>query len=189
KLTASAPPRPGRLGVQPQEGDAGAWQGYQAGGQGQQQPRLTTTGSRDARASGQAAAEGQPLQIGSEPVSDQGQLVSHFDGTYGKGAFSKVMANIHTAKLSDDGNTVAIGPPDKPILNIPTSDAQVYTKQLNALRNRQGLTPLPVPGEDASLGADQTNPYPTSNNLDVYSRPPGSWVTLPNGNIAQVPKP
>jgi hypothetical protein len=182
KLLAPAPAKPGHLGVQPQPGDAGAWGGYQVGGGGAGQP-----GARARAARGQQAQE-QPVQIGSEPVTDQSQLVKHFDGTYGTGSFGKVMANINTATVSDDGKTVAVGDPQKPI-NIQIGDAQAYTKQLNSLRIRQGLAPLPVPGEDSSLGADQTNPYPTTNNLDVYSRPPGSWVRLPNGNIAQVPKP
>jgi hypothetical protein len=182
RLAKMLAPAPGRLaGVQPQPGDAGAWGGYQVGGA--QQP-----GTRSRTSRGQQRQEAQPMQIGSEPVTDQSQLAGHFDGTYGKGMFSKVMANINTAQVDDPANpkTVTITAGDKPI-NIPFSDAQVYTKQLNALRNRQGLAPFPVPGEDPSIGADQTNPYPTTNNLDVYSRPPGSWVKLPNGNIAQVP--
>jgi hypothetical protein len=170
------PAKPGRIGVQPQPGQAGAWTGYQPPKAGASTTRVTK---------GQPE---EPIQIGSEPVTDQTQLVQFFDGIYGKGAFGKVMANITNATVSDDGKSVAVGPPGKPI-NVSLSDAQVYTKQLNVLRHRQGLAPLPVLGEDPNLGADQTNPYPATNNLDVYSRAPGTWVRLPNGNIAQVPKP
>jgi hypothetical protein len=180
KLLAPPAAKPGRLGVQPQPGDAGAWSGYSIT---QRQPGVPAT--RGAR--GQQA-QAQPVQIGSEPVTDQGQLASTFDGTYGKGSFSKVLSNLDTVDTTTTPGYVLAGPTDKQI-KVPIGDAQVYVKQMNAIRNRQGLAPLPVPGEDPSLGKDQTNPYPTTNNLDVYSRPPGSWVRLPNGNIAQVPKP
>jgi hypothetical protein len=192
RLAESLAPPAGRLaGIQPQPGDAGAWGGYQVGGQaGQQQPGVASTrGPRGGQAQAQA-----PVQIGSEPVTDQSQLAGHFDGTYGKGMFSKVMSNIAdpNAVHYDDPNNptmVTVGPADKPIVKVPIGDAQAYVKQQNTIRIRQGLSPFPVPGEDSSIGADQTNPYPATNNLDVYSRPPGSWVKLPNGNIAQVPKP
>jgi hypothetical protein len=113
-------------------------------------------------------------------------LVKQFDGTYGKGSFSRVMSNLEQVDTTSTPGYVLVGPADKQV-KVPTGDAQVYVKQMNALRLKQGLTPLPVPGEDASLGSSATNPYPTKNNLDVYSRPPGSWVTLPNGKVAQVP--
>jgi hypothetical protein len=180
RLAKLLEPPAGRLGVQPQPGDAGAWSGYNMT---QQQPGIPAT--RGAR--GQQA-QAQPVQIGSEPVTNQSQLVQHFDGTYGKGSFSKVLSNLDTVDTTTTPGYVLAGPTDKQI-KVPLGDAQVYVKQMNAIRNRQGLAPLPVPGEDPSLGKDQTNPYPTTNNLDVYSRPPGSWVRLPNGNIAQVPKP
>jgi hypothetical protein len=167
-------------GLQPQTGNAGAWSGYQMPG-----GTTPTTGSQRSGGKKGAAPEA-PVVIGSEPVTDQNQLISHFDGTYGKGTFARSMANIDTAKLTDDGNHVTIGPPDKE-LTIPIGDAQVYTRQMNALRLKQGLAPFPVPGEDATLGNSAANPYIAKNNLDVYSRPSGSWVMLPNKKIAQVP--
>jgi hypothetical protein len=168
-------------GNQPQTGNAGAWSGYNMGGEEANQP-ASTRGGRGGK-SGQSQA---PVQIGSEPVTDQSQLVKHFDGTYGNGSFGKVISNLDQVDTTSNPGFVSFGPSGKQI-KVPTSDAQVYVKQQNALRIKQGLNPFPVPGEDASLGSSVTNPYPTKNNLDVYSRPPGSWVTLPNGKVAQVP--
>jgi hypothetical protein len=67
------------------------------------------------------------------------------------------------------------------------ADAQIYTRQMNALRLKQGLPAFRVPGEDQSVGAAADNPFIAKSNLDVYSRAPGTWIKLPNGKIAQVP--
>lgn len=165
-------------GAQPQTGNPSAWSGYQVAGA---QPTTKTGRPPSAKQVAQA-----PVVIGSEPVTDQSQLVTHFDGTYGKGSFSKVMSNLDSAVPSADGTKITVGPPGKEI-TVPMADAQAYTKQANALRIKQNLAPFPVPGEDPTLGASQANPYPAKHNLDVYSRPHGSWVTLPNGKTAQVP--
>ena len=82
--------------------------------------------------------------------------------------------------------TIATGPNKS--VTIPKAEAQIYIKQANALRIKQGLPAYPVLGEDATMGATADNPYPAKNNLDVYSRPPGTWVRLPNNKIAQVPQ-
>lgn len=172
--------KPVKQGVTPQPGDATAYRDYKPNRVAGGGPVTGTTSTRGR--AGQVAAA--PVRIGTEPVTDQGQLTNHFDATYGKGSFSKVMSNLDTAK--PDGDYFMVGPSGKEI-RIPHNDAQTYAKQLNALRLKQGLTPFPVPGEDPSLGNSQTNPYPTTNNLDVHSRPPGSWVRLPDNRIAQVP--
>jgi hypothetical protein len=67
------------------------------------------------------------------------------------------------------------------------AQAQVYTRQANVLRLRQGLPALRVPGEDQTVGATPDNPFIAHNNLEVYSRAPGTWIRLPNGQVAQVP--
>lgn len=162
-----------------------------------------------------AVADEEPVSIGTEPVTNQAQLVKSFDGLYGKNSFADVIGSIHTppppppdpnqpidskaptaesvgapVEVKDaNGNVTAVtvGPRNKRI-TIPIETAQKYVKQQNALNIRQGLPAYRVPGEDQSVGATQNNPYIAKNNLDVYSRAPGTWIRLPNGKVAQVPQ-
>jgi hypothetical protein len=143
------------------------------------------------------------VNIGSEPVTDQGQLNRHIDGIYGNGTANDIAATLNEPDTIADptdptktianpnapvvtGNSVAVGP-EKHRVTMSLAEAQIYTKQANALRLKQGLPAYRVPGEDQSVGATAANPYPAKTNLDVYSRAPGTWVRLPNGKIAQVP--
>ena len=145
------------------------------------------------------------VNIGSEPVVDQNQLNNHIDGIYGKGAATsmasainepaqipnpanpgQMIANPNAPQVGTDSITVPTGP--KKSVTIPLAEAQTYTKQYNALRLKQGLPAYRVPGEDQTVGATADNPYIAKNNLDVYSRAPGTWIRLPNGKIAQVPQ-
>ena len=103
------------------------------------------------------------------------------------------MNNLDQVDTKTSPGFAIIGPPDKPVAKIPIGDAQTFVKQQNALRIKQGLSPFRVPGEESDyqgnmVGATAANPYPAQNNLDVYSRAPGTWVRLPNGKIAQVPQ-
>jgi hypothetical protein len=146
------------------------------------------------------------VNIASEPVIDQNQLNNHIDGIYGKGSANDIAATINEPAMIDDpknpgqqisnpsaptvssdGQSVTVGPKNHRI-TMPLSQAQIYAKQYNAQQIRQGLAPVRVPGEDQTVGATADNPYPAKTNLDVYSRPPGSWVRLPNGKVAQVPE-
>ena len=145
------------------------------------------------------------VNIGSEPVVDQNQLNNHIDSIYGKGAANsmasainepaqipdpanpgQMIANPNAPQVGTDSITVPTGP--KKSVTIPLAEAQTYTKQYNALRLKQGLPAYRVPGEDQTVGATADNPYIAKNNLDVYSRAPGTWIRLPNGKIAQVPQ-
>lgn len=127
--------------------------------------------------------------IGSEPVIDQNQLVNHVDDQYGNGTFSKILAGVNDPNTAPvvTGNSVTFTAGDKTI-TVPLDEAQTLVKQQNALRLKQGLSAYRVPGEDQSVGATAGNPYIAKNNLDVYSRAPGTWVRLPNGKVAQVPE-
>jgi hypothetical protein len=71
-------------------------------------------------------------------------------------------------------------------VSMPLSQAQMYAKQINALRLKRGLPALRVPGEDQRLGATPDNPYPAKNNLDIYSRAADTWLRLPNGKITHL---
>lgn len=153
--------------------------------------------------------------IGSEPVTDQGQLNRHIDGIYGTGTANDIAATLNAPETITDttdpnnpvdkpnpnrpvvrGSSVEVGP-EKHRITLSISEAQTYAKQANALRIKQGLPAYVVPGEDQTVGATPGNPYIARNNLDVYSRAPGvlmpdgtikgGWVRLPNGKIAQVP--
>ena len=145
------------------------------------------------------------VNIGSEPVIDQNQLNRHIDGIYGNGAAANMasslnepaqvpdptnpnatVANPNAPVMSPDGKTVTVGPANKRI-TLPVAEAATYTKQANALRIKQGMPAFRVPGEDQTVGATADNPFIAQNNLDVYSRAPGTWIKLPNGKIAQVP--
>ena len=139
------------------------------------------------------------VNIGSEPVVDQNQLNNHIDGIYGKGTANSMASSINEPQTLADGSknpaapvynadgsvTILTGPNKK--VTIPLAEAQTYIKQANALRLKQGLPAYKVPGEDPTVGSSAANPYPAKNNLDVYSRPPGTWVRLPNNKVAQVP--
>lgn len=144
------------------------------------------------------------VNIASEPVIDINQLNNHIDGIYGKGSANDIAATLNVEPMMNDsnnpgqkipnpnapvvtGNSVEVGPKNHRI-TMPLSQAQIYAKQFNAQQLRQGLPPIRVPGEDQTVGATAANPYPAKNNLDVYSRPPGTWVRLPNRKIAQVPE-
>jgi hypothetical protein len=137
--------------------------------------------------------------IASEPVIDQNQLNKHIDGIYGNGVASKLASSINESPTLPDGTpnlnfpvvtadsvSVPIGP--NKTISMPLAEAQAYVKQANALRLKQGLPAYRVPGEDQTVGSTAANPYPAKNNLDVYSRAPGTWVRLPNGKVAQVPE-
>jgi hypothetical protein len=139
------------------------------------------------------------VNISSEPVTDQNQLNKHIDGIYGNGAASTLASSINEPATLPDGTpnpnapvvtadsvTVPTGPNKK--ITMPIGEAQVYVKQANAIRLKQGLPAYRVPGEDQSVGATAANPYIAKTNLDVYSRAPGTWVQLPNGKVAQVPE-
>jgi hypothetical protein len=139
------------------------------------------------------------VSIGSEPVIDQNQLNRHIDGIYGNGSASKLASSINEPLTLPDGtpnpnapvttsDSVSVPVGKNKQITIPLAEAQAYTKQANALRLKQGLPAYRVPGEDLMIGATAANPYPAQNNLDVYSRAPGTWVRLPNGKIAQVPE-
>jgi hypothetical protein len=141
--------------------------------------------------------------IASEPVIDQEQLNRHIDGIYGTGTANDIAATLNEPDTIPDpndstktianpnapvatGNSVTVGP-DKHRVTMSLAEAQIYAKQANALRLKQGLPAYRVPGENQSVGATAGNPYPAKNNLDVYSRAPGTWIRLPNGKVAQVP--
>jgi hypothetical protein len=139
------------------------------------------------------------VDIANEPVTGQDQLNKHIDGIYGNGAASTLASSINEPATLPDGTpnpnapvvtadsvTVPTGPNKK--ITMPIGEAQVYVKQANAIRLKQGLPAYRVPGEDQSVGATAANPYPAKTNLDVYSRAPGTWVRLPNGKVAQVPE-
>jgi hypothetical protein len=135
------------------------------------------------------------VNIASEPVIDQAQLNRHINGTYGNGVAEGL------AQLVSDGskdatidpqtlqssNMVTIPLGANKSAKIPVSEAANFVKQMNALRLKQGQSAYRVPGEDQTTGSSAAIPYPASNNLDVYSRAPGTWVRLPNGKVAQVP--
>jgi hypothetical protein len=143
--------------------------------------------------------------INSEPVINQTQLNKHFEKTYGNGVVGSVISSINEPDKIDDpknrgtqitnpnasavsGDTFQYGSGNSR-KSMPLGDAVIMVKQLNALRLKQGLPALRVPGEqDQTIGASAGNPYIAKNNLDVYSQPPGRWVRLPNGKVAQVPE-
>jgi hypothetical protein len=141
--------------------------------------------------------------LGSEPVTDPEQLTNHIDGLYGKGAAADMVSTMNEPPTIPDptdpsktipnpnapainGNSITVGPA-KNRITLPVTMAQVLVKQLNALQLKQGLPAFQVPGEDQTVGATAANPYIAKNNLDVYSRAPGTWIRLPNGKVAQVP--
>ena len=148
------------------------------------------------------------VNIGSEPVTDQNQLNNHIDSIYGKGSANDIAATLNEEPTIVDptdptkqipnpnapvvtGNSVTVGPA-KNRITLPLEEAQIYTKQANALRLKQGLPAYRVPGEDQTLGATPSNPFIARTNLDVYSRAPadssgnGGWVRLPNGKITHL---
>ena len=143
------------------------------------------------------------VDLTQSPVANQAQLVKAYESIHGTGSFAQAMnAFNEPAQVPDSNNpgqmmanpnapvttanTVSFGPAAKRT-NLPISEAQTFTKQANALRLKQGLSLLPVPGEnDQSLGS-KTNPYPVKTKLDALSRPHGSWVRTSTGQIALVP--
>ena len=169
----------------------------------QKRANLEKTQMEIAAGKNKPAKEAAAVNIGSEPVTDQNQLNNHIDSIYGKGSANDIAATLNEEPTIVDptdpnkqipnpnapvvtGNSVTVGPA-KNRITLPLEEAQIYTKQANALRLKQGLPAYRVPGEDQSVGATAANPYPAKTNLDVYSRAPGTWVRLPNGKIAQVP--
>jgi hypothetical protein len=153
---------------------------------------------------GKPAPVGPAVNIGSEPVTDQDQLNKYIEKTYGSGSASQLASSINeqpTIPDPDDPSKM-IPNPRSPVITSDTvsvpvgknknitmrlDEAQTYVKQANALRLKQGLSAYRVPGEDQTVGATADNPYIAKNNLDVYSRAPGTWIRLPNGKVAQVP--
>jgi hypothetical protein len=138
------------------------------------------------------------VNIGSEPVIDQNQLNRHIDGIYGNNAASSMASSINEPQTLPDGtpnpkapvvsgDSVSVPVGANKNITMPLAEAQTYVKQANALRIKQGLPAYRVPGEDQTVGATAANPYIAHNNLDVYSRAPGTWIRLPNGKVAQVP--
>jgi hypothetical protein len=138
------------------------------------------------------------VNIGSEPVIDQNQLNRHIDGIYGNNAASSMASSINEPQTLPDGtpnpkapvvsgDSVSVPVGANKNITMPLAEAQTYVKQANAIRLKQGLPAYRVPGEDQSVGATAANPYIAHNNLDVYSRAPGTWIRLPNGKVAQVP--
>ena len=143
------------------------------------------------------------VDLTQSPVANQAQLVKAYESIHGTGSFAKAMSAFNEpaqipnpnipGQMMDNpnapvttANTVSFGPAAKRT-NLPISEAQTFTKQANALRLKQGLSLLPVPGEnDQSLGS-KTNPYPVKTKLDALSRPHGSWVRTSTGQIALVP--
>jgi hypothetical protein len=151
--------------------------------------------------------------IDSEPVIDQGQLNRHINNLYGNGAAEGMVAALNEPDMvpdpAPDPKNKTPNPmvpnPNKPVINgnmvtlmikgkpmhIPLQEAQIYTKQLNALRLKNGLPAYTVPGEDQTLGL-ANNPYIAKNNLDVFSRAPadangnGGWVRLPSGGLTHL---
>ena len=150
------------------------------------------------------------VDIDSEPVIDQNQLTNHIDGIYGKGSTGNISRTLMEPDTIDDPknpgtqipnpnapaytkddngvvSSVTVGPKSKRV-SMPINEAQTYVKQANALRIKQNLPAYRVPGEPQDVGASADKPYIAKNNLDVYSRAPGTWITLPNGKVAQVPQ-
>jgi hypothetical protein len=148
-------------------------------------------------------AEVQPaVNIGIEPVTDQDQLTTYIDKIYGKGASADMASTMNEEQTIEDpknpgqmipnpnrpvisGNSVTVGPV-KNRITLPLAQAQQFVKQQNALLLKQGLPAYRVPGEDQTLGTTVDNPYIAKNNLDVFSRAPGTvekpaYITLPNG--------
>lgn len=141
-----------------------------------------------------AVKEGPAVNIDSEPVTSQEQLNKHINGIYGDGVAEGLVNLVSdgTTDPSIDPNTKKAGPILMKIgtrnVSIPLLEAQIYIKQQNAIRRTQGLPLFRVPGEDQNLGKTPNLPYPARTNLDVYSRAPGGYMTLPNGTFVQVPE-
>jgi hypothetical protein len=166
---------------------------------------------------GQPDKNAQPANITEEPVTDQNQLTNHIDGLYGKGTTANIAATLNEEPTIPDpknpggtmpdpnnpgqtipaaipnpnapavtGDSVTVGPKNRRI-TMPITQAQIYARQANVLRLKNGLPALRVPGEDQTVGRTADNPFIAHNNLEVYSREPGTWIRLPNGQVAQVP--
>lgn len=145
--------------------------------------------------------------IDSEPVKDQAQLVRHVDTQYGKGTYDQLISMVSDNSVDpsevDSGEVDSAGNPVKkpgtsiPIqvskdktIQMPLAEAQTYIRQANLQRLQQGLPALRVPGETLDVGSTPDNPFIAHNNLEIYSRAPGTYVRLPNGKLvtAQGPK-
>ena len=133
-----------------------------------------------------------PVNINEEPVTDQTQLTKYFDGQYGNGTSAAITGQLVSGggiPKDENGNplpNISI-PVGKKTVPVPVTDVQTFAKQLNVQRIKQGQAPLPVPGEDPAIGKARDFPYPLKTRVDALSRPHGSWVKAPNGQIAQIP--
>ena len=148
-----------------------------------------------------------PVNINSEPVDNDNQLNTFVNKQYGNGTSEAISSLVSDGskeiaqEVDAQGNPVIDPATGQPKLsstisvplgknksaNIPLQELQTVVNQKNALRKKQGLPLFRVPGQDQSLGATQSNPYPVTSKLDALSRASGTWVRLPNGQIAQVP--
>lgn len=76
------------------------------------------------------------------------------------------------------------------MVNMSLKEAQTYIRQTNLQRLTQGLPAFRVPGEEQDVGLTADKPFIAHNNLEIYSRAPGTYVRLPDGRvvIARGPK-
>jgi hypothetical protein len=137
-----------------------------------------------------------PVNISEQPVTDQNQLNKFVDGNHGNGTMAGLVNSVANPmkdpSVDEKGNQtqiVTIPISKNKTITMPLEEAQRYIKQQNYLRLKNRLPPLRVPGENPEVGKTKDNPYVTKYDLDVASRPVGSWVTLPDGTLAQVPEP
>jgi hypothetical protein len=69
------------------------------------------------------------------------------------------------------------------VINMPLKDAQIYVRQTNLQRIKQGLPPFRVPGEEQDIGTSPNKPFVAHNQMEAQSRAPGTYVKLPSGQV------
>lgn len=139
--------------------------------------------------------------LDSEPVINQTQLDNTIGGKNSSDQLaSSLMVPMKVPDPNNPDKTIPNPDPSAPVISgdpsdvtkqqitfgpknkrttMPLAQAQIYAKQINSLKRRQGSPLIRVPGEDQSIGETPDNPYVAKNKLDALSRAKGTYVRLP----------
>lgn len=175
--------KPGKTGVQPQQGSLGGWENQQTGG-GPGQPGQQTGGQKRGNKPPDPD-EGKTLN---DPLSSPKALQDRIDGIHGSGTSKFLLQHMDTPPdlATSPGYAVFGADPNNPAaktLKLPVGDFSTFQKQYNQLRIKQGLDPIGM----GDSGKSPANPIDVASDLDAAAVPSKAYIRTPDGKIRQKP--